>query len=111
MEALERELKEYNKETEKFSSEVSDAFGALAHKDIVKTFTDLMLMMFTRFGKQDIIIERCESGKEKVAAFPLGDRAKDRRRQRRIQLSVVGTAQAAVADGLDDAGRHHQHRR
>jgi CheY-specific phosphatase CheX len=69
MEALERELKEYNKETEKFSSEVSAAFGALAHKDIVKTFTDLMLMMFTRFGKQDIIIERCESGKEKVRLF------------------------------------------
>ena len=69
MEALERELKEYNKETEKFSSEVSAAFGALAHKDIVKTFTDLMLMMFTRFGKQDIIIERCESGKEKLRLF------------------------------------------
>ena len=28
-----------------------------------------MLMMFTRFGKQDIIIERCESGKEKVRLF------------------------------------------
>jgi CheY-specific phosphatase CheX len=69
IESLERELKEYNKETEKFSSEVSDAFGALAHKDIVTTFTDLMLLMFTRFGKQDIIIERCESGKEKIRRF------------------------------------------
>lgn len=69
LEALERELKDYNKESEKFASEVSSAFGALAHKDIVKTFTDLMLMMFTRFGKQDIIIERCESGKEKVRLF------------------------------------------
>jgi hypothetical protein len=28
-----------------------------------------MLLMFTRFGKQDIIIERCESGKEKVRRF------------------------------------------
>ena len=69
LESLERELKEYSKETEKFSSEVSNAFGALAHKDIVTTFTDLMLLMFTRFGKQDIIIERCESGQEKVRRF------------------------------------------
>jgi len=69
LESLERELKEYNKETEKFSSEVSNAFSALAHKDIVTTFTDLMLLMFTRFGKQDIIIERCESGQEKVRRF------------------------------------------
>jgi len=69
LESLERELKEYNKESEKFASEVSSAFSALAHKDIVKTFTDLMLTMFTRFGKQDIIIERCESGKEKVRLF------------------------------------------
>jgi len=69
LESLERELKEYNKETEKFSSEVSNAFSTLAHKDIVTTFTDLMLLMFTRFGKQDIIIERCESGQEKVRRF------------------------------------------
>jgi CheY-specific phosphatase CheX len=69
LEALDRELKEYNKETEKFASEVSSAFGALAHKNIVKTFTDLMLLMFTRFGKQDIIIEHCESGKEKIRRF------------------------------------------
>ena len=69
LETLDRELKEYNKETEKFTSEVSSAFGALAHKNIVQTFTDLMLLMFTRFGKQDIIIERCDSGKEKVRLF------------------------------------------
>lgn len=69
IESLERELKEYNKEAEKFASEVSTAFGALEHKDIVKTFTDLILVMFNRFGKQDIIIERCESGKEKVRLF------------------------------------------
>lgn len=69
LESLDRELKEYNKESEKFASEVSGAFSALEHKDIVKTFIDLMLTMFTRFGKQDIIIERCESGKEKVRLF------------------------------------------
>ena len=40
METLERELKEYNKETEKFSPAVSATFNALAHKHIVKTFTD-----------------------------------------------------------------------
>lgn len=43
MEVLARERKEYNKESEKFAAEVSSAFGALAH--------------------QDIVIERCESGK------------------------------------------------
>lgn len=69
VETLEKEFKDYNKEAEKFASEVSDAFSNVAHKNIVKTFTDLMLMMFTRFGKQDIIIERCETGKEKVRLF------------------------------------------
>jgi CheY-specific phosphatase CheX len=69
LETLDRELTEYNKETEKFTSEVSNAFAALAHRNIVQTFTDLMLLMFTRFGKQDIIIERCDSGKEKVRLF------------------------------------------
>jgi CheY-specific phosphatase CheX len=69
LESLDRELKEYNKETEHFSAELSNAFAALAHKTIVQTFTDLMLLMFTRFGKQDIIIERCENGKEKVRLF------------------------------------------
>ncbi|HEV8720888.1 MAG TPA: chemotaxis protein CheX [Candidatus Binatia bacterium] len=69
LEILEKELKEYNKESEKFASEVSAAFSNIAHKHIVKTFTDLMLVMFTRFGKQDIIIERCETGKEKVRLF------------------------------------------
>jgi CheY-specific phosphatase CheX len=69
LETLEKELKEYNKESEKFASEVSAVFSNIAHKHIVKTFTDLMLVMFTRFGKQDIIIERCETGKEKVRLF------------------------------------------
>jgi len=69
LEALERELKEYKKEQEKFSSAVSASFSNVVHKDIVKTFTDLMLMMFTRFGKLDIIIEQCETGKEKVRLF------------------------------------------
>lgn len=69
LEALERELKEYNKENDKLNAEVSAAFNSLAHKEIVQTFTELMLTMFTRFGKQDIMIERCESGKEKVRLF------------------------------------------
>ncbi|HWP22566.1 MAG TPA: chemotaxis protein CheX [Candidatus Binatia bacterium] len=69
LETLEKELKEYNREAEKFAAEVSAAFSNVAHTRIVKTFTDLMLVMFTRFGKQDIIIERCETGKEKVRLF------------------------------------------
>ena len=69
IETLDKELKEYNKESERFVSEVSAAFSNVAHKQIVKTFIDLMLVMFTRFGKQDIIIERCETGKENVRLF------------------------------------------
>lgn len=69
LETLEKELKEFIKESEKVASEVSAAFSNIAHKHIVKTFTDLMLVMFTRFGKQDVIIERCETGKEKVRLF------------------------------------------
>ncbi|HXF76173.1 MAG TPA: chemotaxis protein CheX [Methylomirabilota bacterium] len=68
-ETLAKELKEYNKEAERFASEVSAALSNIAHNHIVKTFTDLLLVMFTRFGKQDIIIERCETGKEKVRLF------------------------------------------
>ncbi len=68
-ETLVKELKEYNKEAERFASEVSAALSNIAHNYIVKTFTDLLLVMFTRFGKQDIIIERCETGKEKVRLF------------------------------------------
>jgi CheY-specific phosphatase CheX len=68
-ETLEKELKEYNKESERVTSEISTTFSSLAHKKIVKTFTDLILVMFTQFGKQDIIIERCETGKEKVRLF------------------------------------------
>jgi CheY-specific phosphatase CheX len=69
LETLEKELKEYIKESERVASEVSAAFSNIAHKHIVRTFTDLMLVMFTRFGKQDVIIERCETGKEKVRLF------------------------------------------
>ena len=69
LETLEKELKEYKKEEEKTSSEVSAAFSKLLHKNLVKTFTDLMIMMFTQFAKQDIKIERCETGKDKVRLF------------------------------------------
>jgi CheY-specific phosphatase CheX len=69
LETLEKELKEYNRESEKFAQELFATFSTVAHRDIVRSFTELMLMMFTRFGKQDIIIERCESGKEKLRLF------------------------------------------
>ena len=69
LEMLEKELKEYKKEEEKISSEVSDTLSKLLHKNLVKTFTDLMIMMFTQFAKQDIKIERCEMGKDKVRLF------------------------------------------
>ena len=68
-EILDKELKEYRKESERLTAEISAAFSNLAHKKIVKTFTDLILVMFTQFGKQDIVIERCETGKEKVRLF------------------------------------------
>lgn len=68
-ETLDKELKEYHKESERLSAEISLAFSNLAHKKIVKTFTDLMLMMFTEFSKQTIVIERCETGKENVRLF------------------------------------------
>ena len=69
LETLDKELKEYQKESERVSAEIAQAFSNLAHKTIVKTFTDLILTMFTQFGKQNIIIERCETGKEKVRLF------------------------------------------
>ena len=69
LETLDKELKEYQKESERMSAEIAQAFSNLAHKNIVKTFTDLILTMFTQFGKQNIIIERCETGKEKVRLF------------------------------------------
>lgn len=69
LEVMEKELKEYKKEEEKISSEVADAFGKLLHKNLVKTFTDLMILMLTQFAKQDIKIERCEMGKDKVRLF------------------------------------------
>ena len=91
-ETLDKELKEYHKESEREGAEISLAFSNLAHKNIVKTFTDLILMMFTQFGKQNIIIERCETGKEESPVVSLGDRAKDRRRKRPIQLCAFRTA-------------------
>jgi len=68
-EILAKELREYRKESERLASEIAVTFSNLGHKQIVKTFTDLIMMMFTQFGKQDIIIERCETGKEKVRLF------------------------------------------
>jgi CheY-specific phosphatase CheX len=68
-EVLEKELKDYNKESERVTAEIATTFSTLAHNNIIKTFIDLILIMFTQFGKQDIIIERCETGKEKVRLF------------------------------------------
>jgi CheY-specific phosphatase CheX len=68
-EVLEKEIREYNKESERVAAEIAATFSNLAHNNIIKTFIDLILIMFTQFGKQDIIIERCETGKEKVRLF------------------------------------------
>jgi CheY-specific phosphatase CheX len=67
--ALEKEFKEYDKEEEKLSSELAAAFEKVRHRDLVKTFTDLMMIMFTRFAKQELKIEQCETGKDKVRLF------------------------------------------
>ncbi|MDH3442996.1 MAG: chemotaxis protein CheX [Deltaproteobacteria bacterium] len=69
LEALEKEFKEYRKEEERISAELAATFDKLQNKDLVKTFTDLMMIMFTRFAKQELKIEQCETGKEKVRLF------------------------------------------
>ncbi|MSP41496.1 MAG: hypothetical protein EXR70_23670 [Deltaproteobacteria bacterium] len=70
IDALEKELKEHKKEEDKLSAQVAEAFNSIANKQIVKTFTDLMVMMFTDFADQhDIKVERCEMGKENVRLF------------------------------------------
>lgn len=70
IDALEKELKEHKKEEEKITMQVAAAFNSIANKQIVKTFTDLMVMMFTDFADQrDIKVECCETGKENVRLF------------------------------------------
>jgi CheY-specific phosphatase CheX len=70
VEALERELKEYKKAEERTFAQIDASFNEIANKHIVRTFTDLMVMMFTDFGgQQDIKVEQCETGKEKVRLF------------------------------------------
>ena len=70
VDALEKDLKEHKKEEEKITMQVAAAFNSIANKHIVKTFTDLMVMMFTDFAEQrDIKVERCETGKENVRLF------------------------------------------
>ena len=67
---LAKELKEYQKEEDRVALQVASAFNSVANKQIVKTFTDLMVMMFTDFGgQQDVKVEQCETGKEKVRLF------------------------------------------
>lgn len=69
VETLERELKEFKKEEDKLSTQLNATFNTIANKQIVKTFTDLMVMMFNNFGQQDIKVEHCETGKEKIRLF------------------------------------------
>ena len=70
IDALEKALKEHKKEEEKITMQVAAAFNSIANKQIVKTFTDLMVMMFTDFADQrDIKVECCETGKENVRLF------------------------------------------
>jgi CheY-specific phosphatase CheX/transposase-like protein len=70
VEALERELKEYKKAEERTFAQIDASFNEIANKHIVRTFTDLMVMMFTDFGgQQDIKVEQCETGKEKLRLF------------------------------------------
>jgi CheY-specific phosphatase CheX len=70
IDVLERELKEFKKEELKIASQVADTFNSVANTQIVKTFTDLMVMMFNDFGgQQDIKVERCETGKENIRLF------------------------------------------
>lgn len=69
VEELERELKNFREEEEKISADISAFFSKVLHRDIVETFTDLTIKMFTRFGNQVIKIEQCETGKKKVRLF------------------------------------------
>ena len=70
IDVLDKELKEYQKEEDRFALQGEAAFNNVANKQIVKTFTDLMVMMFTDFGgQQDVKVEQCETGKEKVRLF------------------------------------------
>ena len=69
VETLERELREYKREEDKLSTQLNATFNTIGNKQIVKTFTDLMVMMFNNFGQQDIKVEQCETGKEKVRLF------------------------------------------
>jgi len=70
VEVLAKELKDYQKEEDRVALQVAAAFNAVANKQIVKTFTDLMVMMFTDFGgQQDVKVVQCETGKENVRLF------------------------------------------
>jgi len=70
VEALAKELKEYQKDEDRVSLQVTETFNTIANQQIVRTFTDLMVMMLTDFGgQQDVKVEQCETGKEKVRLF------------------------------------------
>jgi len=70
LDVLDKELREYQKEEGRGALQVANAFNSVANKQIVRTFTDLMVMMFTDFGgQQDVKVEQCETGKENVRLF------------------------------------------
>jgi CheY-specific phosphatase CheX len=69
IEALETEFKEYEREEERRAAEIADAFNNLRYKPVVETFTDLLIIMFRRFANEELKIERCEIGKEKIRVF------------------------------------------
>jgi CheY-specific phosphatase CheX len=69
IDTLEKEFKAYEKAEEELAAELTRKFDRLRHKNLVQTFTDLMIIMFTRFAKEELKIERCELGKEYIRVF------------------------------------------
>jgi CheY-specific phosphatase CheX len=69
IDTLQKEFKAYEEAEEELAAELTRTFDRLRHKDVVQTFTDLMIIMFTRFAKEELKIERCELGKEQIRVF------------------------------------------
>jgi len=70
VDALDEELKEFQKAEARVAEHLASVFSLVSNKEIVKTFTDFMMLMFTDFGGQrDVKVEHCETGKEKIRLF------------------------------------------
>jgi len=70
VDGLDRELKEFQREETRVARQLAAAFDSLTNRDIVRTFTDLMVLMLTEFsGEQEVKVEHCETGKENVRLF------------------------------------------